>query len=132
VTSSGNEVVPGRETLVRRRGVSWSFHLPHQHRIELSEDRSYANLSTPETSTTFAVERIDESYPEEVVVMLGDAQVAEANGYPLPEIRDEFDRLRARWRAAGLDEEEFNSWAQGSTNENQLQRLRKKLRDVGG
>jgi hypothetical protein len=140
--SGENEIVPGRETVVRRHGARWSFHLPDQHRIELTEDRRHANLSTPDASTLFEVERIDESEPQEAIVVLGEPQAQvgasseggppEALGYPLPEIQDEFDRLRARWREAGLDEQEFNAWARGSTHEGQLRRLRRKLREVGG
>jgi len=46
----------------------------------------------------------------------------------LPEIQDEFERIKARWLEAGLPEQEVHAYAQGSTHEDQLAWLRSKLR----
>lgn len=131
-----------REVVVRPRGANWSFHLPEQHTVEVTEDRRYVNLSMPGRSTLFLIERIDESDPEEVVIYLGEGRawsgpgswlsegVPRADGYPLPQIQDEFDRLKARWRAAGLDEQRFIAYAQGASHEDHLRMLRRTLRSV--
>jgi hypothetical protein len=133
-------IVLGKETVVQRRGANWSFHLPDRHEIELTDDRGYVTLATPDQSSLFAVERIDDSDPEEVVVYLGeqhgeagpplysDQVQPEILGYPLPEIQDEFERLHARWTEAGLSEQHFNAWPQGVGHEDQLRLLRRRLR----
>jgi hypothetical protein len=134
-------LVAGKETVVRRHGADWSFHLPEQHAIEITPDKRYVTVSTPLEGSLYAVERIDDSDPEEVVVYLGeehgksgptfsagDQPVPPVRGYPLPEIQDEFARLKVRWLQAGRSEQEFTAYPQGATHEDQLRRIRKRLR----
>lgn len=133
----------GREVVIRPPGADWSFHLPEQHTVEVTEDRRYVNLSMPGRSTLFLVARIDESDPEEIVICLGEGRawlgpgswlsegVPRGEGYPLPQIQDEFDRLKARWLAAGLDEQRFIAYARGDSHEDHLRMLRRTLRSVG-
>jgi hypothetical protein len=134
-------IVAGKETVLRRRGADWSFHLPERHTVELTDDGHYINVATPQESSLYKVDRVDDSDPEEVVVFLGEEHgkagppsfgpgVAEARGYPLPEIQDEFERLRARWRNAGLDEQEFIAYPAGATHEDKLREIRRRLRQA--
>src|SRR5690348_17033608 len=102
----------------------------------MTEDRRYVNFSMPGRSTLFQVERIDESDPEEVVVYLGEGRawsgpgswmgegLPRAEGYQLPQIQDEFARLKVRWLAAGLKEQRFVAYARGDSHDDHLRKLR--------
>jgi hypothetical protein len=136
-----NQIVPGRETVVRRSGADWSFSLPYRHEIEVDPGAGFVQLRTPDTATMYQLGGIEEA-DEEVMVKLG-PELARSGppsmgdvvlaplGYPLPEIQDEFDRLTARYEEAGLPAQEVHAYAQGSTHEDQLRWLRKRLRDAG-
>jgi hypothetical protein len=139
MTERRKTIVAGKQTVVRPPGGSWCFTLSEQDTIELTDDRRYVSLATPQASTLFAVTGIDDSDPEEIVVSLGDVHgrtgppsfgdvVREPRGYPLPQVQDEFARLEARWQAAGGDPQRFSAWAQGADNEAQLRRIRAELR----
>jgi hypothetical protein len=132
-------LVPGKETVVRRLGANWAFHLPEQHRVELISEGRYVVLGTPLEESIFEVDHIDDSDPEEVVIYLGEPkgesgppawgdQVPEPRGYPLPKIQEEFERLRGRWRNARLNDQDFDAWAQGASWEDKLRSLRHQLR----
>lgn len=131
-------LVPGKETVVRAPGADWAFHLPERHTIEVSDD--VVALATPLEGSTYELRGMEE-VDDEVVVRLGAElgrhgppssrpEVAEARGYPLPAIQEEFERLRGRWKQAGLPEQEFNAYPQGATHEDQLRALRRKLREA--
>lgn len=137
-----NEIVRGKETVVRRPGANWSFHLPKRHTIEVDRDEGIVHLSMPDQGTTYHLAGVEET-ADEVIVKLGERMlwhgptsmgnsVLEAFGYPLPEIQDEFERIKGRWIAAGLPEQEVHAYAQGSTHEDQLTMLRRRLREVSG
>lgn len=137
-----NEIVPGKETVVRKRGANWSFHLPRRHTIEVDRENGHVHLNMPDQGTTYFLAGVEET-DDEVIVSLGEPmiwhgptsigdQVLETTGYPLPEIQDEFERIKGRWLAAGLPEQEVHAYGQGSTHEDQLARLRRRLRKVGG
>lgn len=137
-----NEIAPGKETVARRQGASWSFHLPKRHTIEVDREAGVVHLNMPDQGTTYHLAAVEET-ADEVIVKLGERMiwhgptsvgdtVLEAIGYPLPEIQDEFERIKGRWIAAGLPELEVHAYAQGSTHENQLARLRRKLREANG
>ncbi len=135
-----NELVPGKVTVVQRRGATWSFHLPRMHRIEVERENGLVTLATPHDGSTYHLAGIEET-GDEVIVKLGEEigghasgvgeQVAEP-GYRLPQIQDEFERLRGRWMNVGLPEQEFNAWAQGASWESHLREIRRRLRGVGG
>gem|GEM_PF-3419828 len=131
-------VMPGKETVVRRHGSDWSFTLPEQHSIRIDHQKGWVRLGTPSGGSTFLLNGLDET-DGEAIVSLGDEVagagpvsvgpiVSDARGYPLPEIQDELERLRARWVRAGYPEHEFNAYSQGSTHEDQLRRIRARLR----
>lgn len=135
-----NEIVPGKETVVRKRGADWSFHLPKRHTIAVDRDAGIVHLSMPDQGTTYRLAGLEET-ADEVIVKLGEPMmwhgptsvgdtVLEASGYPLPEIQVEFERIKGRWIAAGLPQQEVHAYAQGSTHEDQLARLRRKLREA--
>jgi hypothetical protein len=129
----------GKETIVRRRGATWSFHLLKMHSIEVDRENRLVSLNMPLQGTTYTLDDIEED-EEEVIVSLGseigrhDAGVgntpSELRGYPLPEIQEEFERLRGRWTAVGLPEAEFDVWAERSSHEDQLRKIRRRLREV--
>lgn len=131
-------IVTGKETAIRRGGEDWSFGFPDAHTVYLTGDGNYVSLEVPlGGSSVFAVERIDDSDPEEVVVFLGAQHgyagpptfgQVETGGYPLPEIQDERERLRSRWLDAGLDEEDFNAYARGESHEDRFRSIRHTLR----
>ena len=131
-------IVAGKETVIRRAGEDWSFGLPDGHTVQLTDDGKYVSLEVRlGGSSLFAVERVDDSDPEEVVVFLG-AQHGyagpptfgeiESRGYPLPEIQDERERLRSRWLEAGLDEQDFDAYARGESHEDRFRTIRRALR----
>lgn len=135
-------IVPGKETVVRRPGAEWSFHLPRRHGIEIDQENGTVHLKMPLQGTTYELAGIEET-ADEVVVRLGpelgshgppwvgDSPPA-PTGYPLPLIQEEFERIKGRWRAAGLPEQQVHAYAQGSSHEDQLARLRRKLREANG
>jgi hypothetical protein len=132
-----NELVPGKETVVRRRGSTWSFHLPRTHRIELDIESAQVTLSTPHDGSVYELARIEETN-DEVIVKLGDEIVGHSSGvgdsvpppgYRPPEIQDEFERLRGRWTSAGLPQQELDAWAQGASYESHLREIRRRLRE---
>jgi hypothetical protein len=126
-------------TLYRRHGGDWSFTLPAEHTAKLSDDGAMISLSTPQEGTTFEVLGVPEIYGERVV-LLGAAKARhgsttfgddlEMRGYLLPEIHDEFSRLRGRWERAGLPFQEFEAYAAGSTHEDRLRAIRARLRET--
>lgn len=137
-----NEIVPGKETVVRRPGANWSFHLPKRHTIEVDPEAGVVHLNMPDKGTTYHLAGIEET-ADEVIVKLGERMmwhgptsvgdaVLEATGYPPPEIQDEFARIEGRWIAAGLPEEEVHAYGQGSPHEEQLAWLRRRLREANG
>jgi len=140
--TEGATVVRGKETLIRRRGADWSFHLAARHTVELTDDRRYVTLSAPLGGLSlFRVDRIDETDPEEVVIFVGDqhAQAGPATfgdepvepmGYPLVEHQDEIERLRQRWRSAGLADQEFNAYGRGESHDDRLKSIRRTLRAI--
>ena len=84
-----------------------------------------------------------EETADEVIVKLGEREswhgpsstgetLLETTGYPLPEILEEFERVKGRWVAAGLPEQEVHAYAQGSNHEEQLAWLRRRLREATG
>lgn len=94
----------------------------------------------PDQGTTYHLAGVEET-ADEVIVKLGTRMiwhgptstgdaVLEAVGYLLPEIQDEFERIKRRWIAAGLPEQEVHAYAQGSTHEDQLAMLRRRLRQA--
>src|SRR5690242_5988847 len=96
-----NVLVPGKETVVQPRGESWSFHLPEHHTIDVDQANRFVTLHQPDAGSTFELQAIEER-GNEVVVKLGDPMVRSSlgtrqPGYPLPQVQDEFDRLRVRW-----------------------------------
>jgi hypothetical protein len=126
---------------VRRPGADWSFHLPSRHTIDVSEDGRYVSLGAAGEGSTYRLERVDNSNPDEQVVFLGEEvgrvggggwgnENREIRGYPFPEIQTEFERLRVRWLDAGLPEQQFSAWPSGATHEDQLRRIRRRLRSV--
>lgn len=140
--SDPREIVPGKETAVRRPGASWSFALSPGDEIRIDRDAGTVSLEAPDQGTTWYLDGIEET-DEEVIVKLGSEMVThgptaigdariEVIGYRLPEIQDEFERIKQRWLAAGLPEQEAHAYAQGSTHEDQLAMLRRKLRAANG
>ncbi len=99
-------------------------------------------LSAPHGgSGIYELKEIDVSVPDEAAVILGQEHgrsgsstaggtASELHGYPFPAIQDEFERLRQRWREAGLNETEFDAWPAGAAYEDQLRRIRKALREA--
>ena len=137
-----SEIVPGKETVVRKPGAGWSFHLPERHTIEVDQEEGLVHLKMPDQGTTYHLAGVEET-ADEVIVKLGDRMVwhgptsvgenvLEARGYLLPEIQEEFERIKSRWIAAGLPEQEVHAYAQGSTHEDQLAMLRRRLREAKG
>jgi hypothetical protein len=137
-----NTIVAGKETVIRRRGATWEFHLPHGHEIQLDPSNQIVMLSIPSQSSGYVLDGLEET-AEEVVVCLGeehgrsgpptvgDGPISPALGYPLPLIQDEFERLASRYEEAGLPRQEIHAYAQGSGHGEQLRFLRKRLRDAG-
>ena len=135
---STNEIVAGKEAVVRRRGADWSFHLPAQHEIEVNAEHNFVSLSMPLAGSTYQLAGITET-DDEVIVALGDQLIGHATsvgenvpptGYPLPEIQDEFERLHGRWTQAGLPQQDFHAYAAGSTHEDKLRDIRRQLREA--
>jgi hypothetical protein len=133
-------VVAGKETVVQRRGKTWSFHLPHMHRIKVDHENAQVTLSTPDDGSIYHLAGIEES-SDEVLVKLGEeigglssgvGDYFPPPGYRLPEIQDEFERLKGRWANAGLPGQQFEAWAQGASWESHLHQIRRRLREVGG
>lgn len=133
-----NEIVPGKETVVQKRVANWAFHLPAQHTIEVDHDNNTVTLAQPDSGSTYELAGIEET-EHEVVVKLGAEKTGHATGvgprvprpgYRLPEVQDEFERLRDRWRNAGLPEQQFNAWAQGASWGSHLQEIRQALREA--
>jgi hypothetical protein len=129
-------IVPGKETVVRRRGANWSFTLPEQHRIRINNEHRTVRLETPLEGTTYELAGVEET-DDEVIVRLG-AEISRGGvgaggerGYPLPEIQDERARLQARWERLGLPIGEFHAYPQGATHEDKLRELRRRLREAG-
>jgi hypothetical protein len=130
----------GKETVVRAPGRNWSFHLPKGHGVELAANGRSVVLAAGGMSSIYTVDGIEHLDPGEVVLRLGELRgksgpassgfPVEAHGYPIPMIQEEFDRLRERWANAGLNEQEFNAWEQGSDWERQLRRIRARLREA--
>ncbi len=125
---------------MQRRGKTWSFHLPRMHRVEIDQENAFVSLSTPDDGSTYRLAGIEET-DDEVIVKLGDEIGGHAvgmgdyvpqPGYRLPEIQDEFERLKGRWTSAGLPRQEFEAWAQGASWESHLHQIRRRLREVGG
>jgi hypothetical protein len=135
-----NEIVSGKETVVRRRGADWSFHLPGQHELRVDQEAGHAQLTMPMEGTTYELAGIEET-DDEVIIKLGAELSSHATGvgdnvaepgYRLPEIQEEFDRLRGRWNQAGLPPAEFNAYPAGATHEDMLRLIRRRLREVAG
>lgn len=142
MTNGDRKIVPGKETVVRRQGADWSFHLPRRHSIRVDRENREVHLDMPLQGSMFELAGIEET-GDEVIVKLGPLlgshgppgvgdNVPEPVGYPLPLIQDEFERLKGRWIRAGLPEQQVHAYAQGSSHEDQLAWLRKRLREVGG
>jgi hypothetical protein len=137
---SVNEIAPSKETVVRRRNADWSFHLPAGHEIKIDRENRHVSLSTPQESSTYELAGIEETGDEVIVALgqwLGAGGIAVGDneapvGYRLPEIQEEFERLRGRWLASGLSEQDFDAWAAGSSHEDKLREIRQRLREVGG
>jgi hypothetical protein len=128
-----------REIVVRRPGADWSFTLPDQHTIDVDQDARLVSLGAPMQGSVFELAGVEQT-DEESIVLLGaelgrhgppgtGPKVPKVAGYPLPEIQDELDRLRARWDRAGLSPQEFGAYAPGSSHEDQLRRIRRQLRE---
>ncbi len=133
---------PPNETVVRRHGAGWSFTIPYGHQVKVDVVHRQVHLGTPQSGSLYELAGVEQT-EDETIVLLGDKlgdhgppSVGEAEspalGYRLPEIHDEFDRLRTRWQRAGLGLQEFNTYAPGSTHEDQLRKIRRRLREVGG
>ena len=132
-----NELVPGKETVVRRRGADWSFQLPREHTLRVEGELVF--LRTPQAGSIFKLIGTEER-GDEVIVRLGGAlrhlgpdgageRVVAETGYPLPELEAEVARLGARWEEAGLSVPYFNAWPAGPPNERHLAELRRRLRE---
>jgi hypothetical protein len=139
---TSNEIFPGKETVVRKQDADWSFHLPKGHTIQVDREAGVVHLNMPDQGTTYELGGIEETEEEVIVTVgqqmmwhgptsVGDA-VLETTGYSLPDIQEEFERIRGRWVAAGLPEQQVHAYAQGSTHEDQLAMLRRRLRAVNG
>lgn len=137
---SANEIVAGKETVVRRPAAGWSFHLPEQHVIEVNRDENFVALSMPGAGGVYGLSSFTET-DDEVIVEVDSVIVAHAtgvgeqpgdatDGYPFPEIHDEFERLHGRWQRAGLPEQGFHAYAPGSTHEDKLRDIRRQLREA--
>lgn len=133
------EIVAGKETVVRRRGADWSFHLPYMHRIEVDQENNLVALSMPDSGSTYELGGIEET-DDEVIVLLGHesgghavgvGEGAPEPGYRLPEIQDEVERLRGRWDNAGLPAHEFIAYGTGETHEDRFRMIRRRLREAG-
>ena len=144
--SSGDEIgIAGRETVVRRPGADWSFHLPKGHNARWADrDETMVTVRTGTQGSTHLLAGTDTTAaPDEVVVILGElrgdfgpgagsADRPERSGYPFPEIQDELERLRVRWLVVGLPEAEFNAYPAGAVHEDQLRLIRRRLREAFG
>lgn len=121
---------------MRRPGANWSFTLPEGHTIEI-EDDVVTLRAMPHASSRYRLERVEET-DEERIVHLGrlharsggppKPEITRPEGYPLPEIQDEIERLRTRWRDAGLPEQGFTAYGEGETHEEHLREIRRTLR----
>jgi hypothetical protein len=137
-----NELVPGKETVVRPRGET-PFHLPTGHSIGVTMDRRYASLSDGRNTTMYPVDKIHET-DDEVIVCLGEPSgssgplrsewggtAGEPTGYPLPTIDLELARLDVRWQDARLGKRLPNHEA-GAEYESHLALVRRRLREACG
>lgn len=123
---------------MRRRGAEWSFTLPDGHEITIDQQAQTVSLSMPGEGSTYELAGIEET-DSEVAVKLGPKIGSHTTGtgqpmkwpkgYPLPEIQDEFERLKGRWLRAGLPQQEFDAWPRGATHETQLASIRARLRE---
>jgi hypothetical protein len=131
-----------KETVVRRPGAGWSFTIPYGHEVNVDDVNRQVHLGTPQSGSLYELAGVEQT-EDETIVLLGDKlgdhgppSVGDVGtpplGYWLPEIQDEFDRLRVRWQRAGFELQEFNAYAPGSTQEDQLRMIRRRLREVGG
>jgi hypothetical protein len=135
-----SELIPGKQTVVQRRGATWAFHLPDRHEVQVNRDNNTVTLSQPDSGSTYELAGVEER-DDEIIVKLG-AEIAghaagvgdqaRQPGYRMPEIQDEFERLRGRWERAGLNPQKFNAWAQGASWESHLTEIRRELRQAGG
>jgi hypothetical protein len=95
-----------REIVIYRGG--WGFVLPEQDSVAIDRRLLHVELSAPDRGGTYQLDWLDDSDPEElrVYVVAGEPLSGHAVGdlapvYPFTTIRQELDRLRNRWEAAG-------------------------------
>jgi hypothetical protein len=125
-----------KETVVRRPGAGWSFTIPYKHEVVVDEANGTVVLRTPMQGTTYSLAGVTDEGDERIVLLgrelgrNGPPNMSPPIGYVLPEIQDEFNRLRTRWDQAGLDRQVFDAYAPGSGHEDQLRMIRRRLREV--